>query len=202
MDAVSARRSPEGTERWGGQACPLPSHVGRRFARRGPASVGGPAHVAGRGRGVFRVERSGGNADGDAVAGGPDPALGRVVFVGPEIGTGSGSFSRRTYTGLMRHLYLTLVSYKFAMQAVEACRGEKPGVDGPASAPGGGREVAKRPRPEEAGGGTGGRGGIPPRAKSPGSHIARETDASAVAGTRYPSDPNGTVPTAGLSVWV
>jgi hypothetical protein len=70
----------------------------------------------------------------------------------------------RTYTGLMRHLYLTLVSYLFAMRAVEARRGEKPGVDGAASASGGrrasGREVAKRIRLEEGIGATGGRSGV------------------------------------------
>ena len=39
---------------------------------------------------------------------------------------GMDHFEGRTYKGLMRHLYLTQVSYLFAMRAVEARRGENP----------------------------------------------------------------------------
>ena len=117
---------------------------------------------------------------------------------------GLDHYEGRTYTGLMRHLYLTLVSYLFAMRAVEARRGEKPGVDGAASAPGGrragGREVAERMRVAEVVGATGGRGGVPSKAKPPGPQSARETNASAVAGTRHSTNSDGTVPTAELAL--
>ena len=110
----------------------------------------------------------------------------------------------RTYTGLMRHLDLTLVSDLFAMRAVEARRGEKPGVDGAASASGGRRagdgEVAERMRLEEGVGATGGRGGVSPSAKPPGPEIAREADAPDVEGARDSTHQDGTVPTAGLAL--
>lgn len=60
---------------------------------------------------------------------------------------GMDHYEGRTYTGLMRHLYLTLVSYLFAMRAAEGRWGEKPGVDGAASSSSGrragGRQVAE-----------------------------------------------------------
>jgi SRSO17 transposase len=117
---------------------------------------------------------------------------------------GLDHYEGRTYTGLMRHLYLTLVSYLFAMRAVEARRGEKSGVDGTASASGGrrasGRKVAERNRVEEGVGATGGRGGVSSSTKPSGSESSRETDASAVARTRYSTNPDGTMPTAGLAL--
>ena len=117
---------------------------------------------------------------------------------------GLDHYEGRTYTGLMRHLYLTLLSYLFAMRAVEARRGEKPGVDGAASPSGGrrsgGREVAERIRLEEGVGATGRRGGVSSGTKPPGSTIPRETDAAAVEGTRDPINFNGTVPTTGLAL--
>lgn len=42
---------------------------------------------------------------------------------------GLDHYEGRKYVGLMRHLYLTLVSYLFLMRAVLRRRGEKPGVD-------------------------------------------------------------------------
>ena len=117
---------------------------------------------------------------------------------------GLDHYEGRTYTGLIRHLYLTLVSYLFAMRAVEARRGEKSGVDGAASAPGGRSatdgKVAEWLRLEEGAGATGGRSEIPSGTKpqSPGS--SRETYASAVAGTRYSTNSDGAVPTAGLAL--
>jgi len=117
---------------------------------------------------------------------------------------GLDHYEGRTYTGLMRHLYLTLVSYLFAMRAVEARRGEKPGVDGAASASGGRRagdgEVAERPRLAKAVGATGARGGVPSNAEPPSPEIPRETDAATIAGARYSTHQDGTVPTAGLSL--
>jgi SRSO17 transposase len=117
---------------------------------------------------------------------------------------GLDHYEGRTYTGLMRHLYLTLVSYLFAMRAVEARRGEKPGVDGAASTSGGrcagGREVAERMRLEEGVGATGERSGVSSGTKPTGPEISRETDTSAVARTRYSTNPHGTVPTAGLAL--
>ena len=117
---------------------------------------------------------------------------------------GLAHYEGRTYTGLMRHLYLTLVSYLFATRAVEARRGEKSGVDGAASASGGRRasvgEVVERLRLEEGVGATGGRGGVSSNTQPPGQEIPRETDASVVAGTRYPINDDGTVPTAGLAL--
>jgi hypothetical protein len=117
---------------------------------------------------------------------------------------GLDHYEGRTYTGLMRHLYLTLVSYLFAMRAVEARRGEKPGVDGAASASGGRRasgcEVAERMRLEEGVGATGGRGGVSSGPKPSGPGISRQTNASPVAGTGNSTNPNGTVPTAELAL--
>jgi SRSO17 transposase len=117
---------------------------------------------------------------------------------------GLDHYEGRTYTGLMRHLYLTLVSYLFAMRAVETRRGEKPGVDGSAGASGGrragGREVAERMRLKEGTGATGGRGGVSPDPKPPGPEIPRETDASDAARTRHSTHQDGTVPTAELAL--
>ena len=117
---------------------------------------------------------------------------------------GLDHYEGRTYTGLMRHLYLTLVSYLFAVRAVEARRGEKSRVDGAASASGGrragGGEVAERIRLEEGVGATGGRSGVSSSTKSPGPEISRETDASAIAGTWYSTNSYDTVPTAGLAL--
>ena len=117
---------------------------------------------------------------------------------------GLDHYEGRTYTGLMRHLYLTLVSYLFAMRAVESRRGEKPGVDRAASASGGrragGGEMAERPRHAEVVGATGRRGDVPPSAKPSGPEIPRETDAAVVAGARHSTDPDGTVPTAELAM--
>ena len=42
---------------------------------------------------------------------------------------GLDHYEGRTYVGLMRHLFLTLVSYLFLMRAVLRRRGEKSGVD-------------------------------------------------------------------------
>jgi SRSO17 transposase len=42
---------------------------------------------------------------------------------------GLDHYEGRKYVGLLRHLYLTLVSYLFLMRAVERRRGEKSGVD-------------------------------------------------------------------------
>ena len=104
----------------------------------------------------------------------------------------------------MRHLDLTLVSYLFAIRAVEARRGEKPGVDGAASASGGrragGRKVAERMRLEEVVGATGERGGVPSGAKPASPKISRETNASSVAGARGSTNPDGKVPTAELAL--
>lgn len=54
---------------------------------------------------------------------------------------GLDHYEGRKYVGLMRHLSLTLVSYLFLMRAVLRRRGEKSGVDTPAS--------ASRPRPPD-----------------------------------------------------
>ena len=117
---------------------------------------------------------------------------------------GLDHYEGRTYTGFMRHLYLTLVSYLFAMRAVEARRGEKPGVDGAASTSGGRRaggcEVAERMRVEEGVGATGKGGGVSSGTKPPGPEVSRETDAPDVAGARYSTNPDGTVPTAELAL--
>ena len=117
---------------------------------------------------------------------------------------GLDHYEGRTYTGLMRHLDLTLVSYPFAMRAVETRRGEKPGVDGAASASGGrragGGEVAERTRVAEGVGATGRRGDVSPSEKPTGPEIPREADAAAVAGTRHSIDSDGTVPTAELAL--
>lgn len=117
---------------------------------------------------------------------------------------GLDHYEGRTYTGLMRHLYLTLVSYLFAMRAAESRRGEKPGVDGAASASGGrgagDGEVAERTRVEDGVGATGERGGISSGPKPSGPEMPRETDAPAVAGTRHTTNADGTVPTAELAL--
>ena len=117
---------------------------------------------------------------------------------------GLDHYEGRTYTGLMRHLYLTLVSYLFAMRAVEARRGEKPGVDGAASAPGGrragGREVAERMRLEGGVGATAGRREVSPSAEPSGPELSPETDTSDVARTRYSTNQDDTVSTAELAL--
>lgn len=113
-------------------------------------------------------------------------------------------YEGQTYTGLIRHLYLTLVSYLFAMRAVEARRGEKPGVDGAASASRGGRvagrENADGSSAAESVGATGRRGGVPPDAQSPDAAVPRQTHPPVAEGTRHSTHQDVTMPTAGLAL--
>ena len=79
---------------------------------------------------------------------------------------GLDHYEGRKYVGLMRHLYLTLVSHLFLMRAVLRRRGEKSGVDRAANPPRHGsanhRQVASRSRLEHVANATGPRTRIPP----------------------------------------
>jgi SRSO17 transposase len=117
---------------------------------------------------------------------------------------GLDHYEGRTYTGLIRHLYLTLVSYLFAMRAVEARRGEKSGVDGAAGASrGGGATVGETiagASTTPSVGATGRRRGIPPDAHSPGAAVPRQTHATIAARARHSTHPSATMPTADLAL--
>jgi SRSO17 transposase len=113
---------------------------------------------------------------------------------------GMDHFEGRKYTGLMRHVYLTQVSYLFAMRAVEARRGEKSGVDraaGPSSNGGsGGCEVAWRPCQQEALGAIGETRGVPPSPQSPGAKVTREANTQPAKGQRHQADRRDSMQTA------
>jgi SRSO17 transposase len=117
---------------------------------------------------------------------------------------GLDHYEGRTYTGLIRHLYVTLVSYLFAMRAVELRRGEKPGVDGAAGASRGGcpsdGEVAAGSSAAKPVGAPGRRRGIPPNAQSVGPAVPRQTHASIIEGTRHSTHPSVTMPTTELAL--
>lgn len=117
---------------------------------------------------------------------------------------GLDHYEGRTYTGLIRHLYLTLVSYLFAMRAVEARRGEKSGVDGATSASCGGRavdgEMADGPSAAVPVGAIGRRGRVPPESQSPGAAVSRQTHTAALEGTRNTTHQSTTMPTTGIAL--
>jgi hypothetical protein len=117
---------------------------------------------------------------------------------------GLDHYEGRTHTGLIRHLYLTLVSYLFTMRAVESRRGEKPGLDGAASASRGGSavdgEMADGPSAAKPVGATGRRGGVPPKTQPTGAAIPRQTHTPAVEGTRHSTHQNVAMPTTELAL--
>lgn len=117
---------------------------------------------------------------------------------------GMDHFEGRTYKGLMRHLYVTQVSYLFAMRAVAARRGEKPGVDRAADPSCGGgpgsREVAVRPRHQEVVGATGEARGIPPVPQSPSPKVTREANTQPVKGQRHQARRCDTMQTTRLAL--
>jgi SRSO17 transposase len=117
---------------------------------------------------------------------------------------GLDHYEGRTYTGLIRHLYLTLVSSLFLERAVMARRGEKPGVDGAASASRGGGadrgEVADRLRDSETAGTPAGPSEVSSTSQPPGTRVARQGHAPSTARTRHQADQNVTMPTADLAL--
>jgi len=90
---------------------------------------------------------------------------------------GLDHYEGRKYVGLMRHLYLTLVSYLFLMRVVLRRRGEKSGVDGAAGASrrflADHRALARRPRVSPAVGAVGQRDRIPPVPQRPGAPVTQ-----------------------------
>jgi len=117
---------------------------------------------------------------------------------------GMDHYEGRTYTGLMRHLYLTLVSYLFAMRAVLARRGEKSGVDSAAGSPGGGdanrRETPVRGRAPKRAGGSGEACAVPSATQPAGTRIPRQNDPTPIEGTGHPPHRNTPLPTADLAL--
>jgi SRSO17 transposase len=117
---------------------------------------------------------------------------------------GLDHYEGRTYTGLIRHLYLTLVSYLFAMRAVELRRGEKPGVDGAAGASRGGRpgdgEVADGSSAAKPVGATGRGRRVPPETQPLCAAVPRETHSQIIERTRHSTHPSATMPTVELAL--
>jgi SRSO17 transposase len=117
---------------------------------------------------------------------------------------GLDHYEGRTYTGLIRHLYLTLVSYLFAMRAVEVRRGEKPGVDGATSTSRRGHaddgEAADRSSAAEPVGATGRRNRVPPKTQSTGAAGPRQTHTPAIEGTSHSTHQDVTMPKVGLAL--
>lgn len=117
---------------------------------------------------------------------------------------GMDHYEGRTYTGMMRHLYLTLVSYLFTMRAVLSRRGEKSGVDGATGASGGrragGRDLVERPSVAEVVGTTGEASALHPATQQASSAFPRQTHTPTAAETRHPTDQDVTMPTAGLAL--
>jgi SRSO17 transposase len=117
---------------------------------------------------------------------------------------GLDHYEGRTYTGLIRHLYVTLVSYLFAMRAVESRRGEKSGVDSAAGASRGRRPIAGE---DVAGlrvavpvGETGRRDRVPPNPQPPSTAVPRQTHAATVERTRHTTHQGVTMPSVGLAL--
>lgn len=117
---------------------------------------------------------------------------------------GMDHYEGRTYTGLMRHMYLTLASHLFLMKAVLARRGEKSGVDRPAGAPGGGgadrRETPVRVRAGRHVGGTVEVGGVSPTTQPSGAGVPRESHPTPIEGTGHPPHRNAPVRSADLAL--
>jgi SRSO17 transposase len=117
---------------------------------------------------------------------------------------GMDHYEGRTYTGLMRHLYLTLVSYLFLMRAVMARRGEKSGVDGAAGASRGGSpdhgKVSERKRDREIIGTSGERDGVSSTTQSPSSTVPRQNHATSIAGQRHQTNHDATLPAPDLAL--
>jgi SRSO17 transposase len=117
---------------------------------------------------------------------------------------GLDHYEGRTYTGLIRHLYLTLVSYLFAMRAVELRRGEKPGVDGAAGASRGGRpgdgEMADGSSAARPVGATGRGRRVPPETQPLCAAVPRETHSPIIERTRHSTHPSVTMPTVELAL--
>ena len=90
---------------------------------------------------------------------------------------GLDHYEGRTYVGLMRHLYLTLVSYLFLMRVVLQRRGEKSGVDRAASSPGrfiaDHGALARRSRFPQATAATGQRNRLPSATQRSGPQVTR-----------------------------
>jgi len=117
---------------------------------------------------------------------------------------GLDHYEGRSYTGLMRHLYLTLVSSLFLVRAVAARRGEKPGVDRAAGASRGGGadrgEVADRLRHSEIAGTPAGSGEVLSTAQPPGTRVTRQGHATDPARARHQVDQHVTMPTTDLAL--
>jgi SRSO17 transposase len=113
-------------------------------------------------------------------------------------------FEGRTYVGLLRHLYLTLVSYLFAVRAVVARRGEKPGVDGPPGATGGrgsgGRSVADRAGEPNGVGPVGAAATILSSPQPTGPEVERQANAAPAEGTGHTPHRNDTMQGARLAL--
>jgi SRSO17 transposase len=117
---------------------------------------------------------------------------------------GMDHYEGRTYTGLMRHLYLTLASHLFLIRAVLARRGGKSGVDGAASPSGRGsddrRKEDDRPGAKEPAGTTGGGYELLSRTQSAGSGLPRENHPRSTAGARRQTFQSETMPTPDLAL--
>lgn len=92
---------------------------------------------------------------------------------------GLSHYEGRTYRGLIRHLYLSCLSYLFLMRATQRRRGEKPGVDRAAS-PSRGRvadhdTLVQPPDSPVAPGTTGRRDRLPSTPQRSGSQVPRQT---------------------------
>ena len=113
---------------------------------------------------------------------------------------GLDHFEGRRYVGLMRHLYLTLVSYLFLIRAAQRRAGEKSRMDRSASASGhlipDHNQVAAWPHFARLAGTTQRRNRVSPAPKRRRSQIPRQTHQTAASVPRSPARKNDPVRTA------
>ena len=113
---------------------------------------------------------------------------------------GLDHFEGRKYVGLMRHLYLTLVSYLFLMRAAQRRAGEKSRMDRSASASGhlipDYKQVAARPHFARLTGTTQRRNRVSPAPERRRSQVPRQTHQTAPPATRSPARKNHPMRTA------
>lgn len=112
---------------------------------------------------------------------------------------GLDHFEGRKYIGLMRHLYLTSVSYLFLMRAAQRRRGEKPGVDRSPSTSGyfsaDYSQVAARKHPTRLAGTAQSRNRVHPATQRRSSQITPQTHPTPPSATRNHARRNETVRT-------
>jgi SRSO17 transposase len=117
---------------------------------------------------------------------------------------GLSHYEGRTYRGLVRHLYLSSLSYLFLMRATQKRRGEKPGVDRTAGPSRGGvsdhHPLVQPPDSSVPPGTTRLRDRLPSTPQRPGPPVPRQTHAAVTAAQRHSLERSDPMPSARLAL--